>query len=617
MSSVFEDGYFSRQTVNLNPDPAVSASVITDSIDDEGIKCCHISIDFTKDKSVDFVFEEAQELSSSQGRLTACGEGQNLLWIPKDPVSRLYDNNGRIQNAAGLPFEVKSQPDGFMLSVTGKAGYRVEFGVVIFTKNVETFKEQLLSYRPVELRSVARSNWFYYEGIKDVWDYFVKGTLLRTRHQIYEKGWESQNIALALYYYLDFLHNRTAKQVYALLCDFVAYSVMLSLPADNRWRHGIWTDIAETHTVHQVAGIHLFLSYYERTGRDVFLRKAKGAMDLLISIADELSEDKVWFLHDTLETNMTDSKLYYNVFPSEAFGKSVPNTLTLNSHIWTLTALYKLKQLNIDQRYGQYFEKGLDALKAVLGARPCNFLFGAVYRLRDTFLKLRMKTQNRFVAKADKIYSLAITRYLLPLLKKTFPRVVMPNGFIERDLSGTVLSNFYHLLNIEDILILYNQTKFDWFLEIAAKSVKYSVDSSLAGYVMTHNPKAMVFLDILLLYSGVADDQYLPLLPRFLAHFQKLNASIPTNILSNPLIADPSSPLRADNENVLVLTPAGGNNLRAVIVNATDEDQQVTLTSILEDETDKLQIVDSTGSTFVLGQGLTVPKSGFLKVTRK
>jgi hypothetical protein len=319
---VFEDDYFRRETVNIKPDPTIRIDILIDSIENSGVSSCHLAIHLSHDTGFDFVFDAAEDIPASRGKLIACGRAQNLFWIPKNPVARIYDSNGQIEYAAHAPFETKSHNDQLCLSIEGKTGNRLEFSVVIFTKSVDSFRKELLSLRPVELRKVIRPRWFHYQGINDVWDYFIGPKIFSTKHRVHRKGWESQNVAFVLYYYLDFLHNRTAKRTYALLCDFIAYSLMLSLPADNRWRHGIWTDIIETHTVHQIAGIHLFLSYYQRTARDAFLLKAKNAMDFLISIADKLSDDKIWFLHDTLETNMADSSLFYKIFPSTAFGKS-------------------------------------------------------------------------------------------------------------------------------------------------------------------------------------------------------------------------------------------------------------------------------------------------------
>ena len=614
---VYEDDYFRRETANIKPDPTTRIDIMVDSIQNSGVSSCQISINLSQDTGLDFVFDATGDIPTSRGKLIACDRAQNLFWIPKDPVERIYDSNGQIEYAAQTTFETKSHNDRLCLAVKGKAGHRLEFSVVIFSKNVDSFRKELLSWHPVELRKVVRSDWFYYQGINDVWDYFIGPKIYSTAHRVHRKGWESQNVAFVLYYYLDFLHNRTAKRIYALLCDFIAYSLMLSLPPDNRWRHGTWTDIPETHTVHQIAGIHILLSYYQRTARDAFLLKAKDAMDFLISIADKLSDDKIWFLHDTLETNMADSSLFYKIFPSTAFGKSISNTLCINSHIATLTALHRLNQIDPSDKYSTYFEKGLSALKNVLQANPCDWLYSCAYRPRDLLIRLCMKTDNKIAKKLLKTWTLILMRHLLPFLKKKFPRIVMPNGFIERDLSHSSLSDFYHFLNIQAMLTLYSRTKTDWLLKQIKKSVEYSAGTCLADYVFGRDPKAMLFLDILLLYSGIINQNYIHLLPTYLARFQKANSALPVNILSDPFITDTSLPLRVDNEKVIVLVPAAGKKLKAILVNTTQKDEKVAISLPSENAVDELEVIDSSYQKSSLSRDIIVPKMGYVKIVSK
>jgi len=612
---IFEDENFRRRILHTKLDPAIGADIIIDSLIADGVRCCHISLDFAQDRSLDFVIHGRLHPSNSQGRLITHRPGSTFLWIPKDPVSRLYDNNGRIETATQATFQANSNTDGIRLSLTGSPGRKVEFSVLIFTKNIESFTKEILDHDPIELRKVTRSDWFYYEGAKSVWDYFINGTFFSSRHKVHKRAWPGQNIPYVLYHYLDFLSRQTEKQIYRLLCDLIAYSVMLSLPDDGRWRHGIWTDIAETHAAHQAAGIHLLLSHYQRTAAKIFLKKAALAADYLISIADDLAEDQTWFLHDTLETNPADAALFYNLFPSTAFGKTTSNTLCINTHIATLTALHRLNQLSPAEKYSTYFEKGVSALKKILQANPCSFLFWSIYRLRDLLMRLCTKTENKLAKKLLKAWTLTLIRHLLPFLKKRFPRLLMPNGFIERDLSHSALSGFYHFRNLEDILILYNLTRADWLLEIVTKSVKYTVDSRLADYVLSREPKAILFLDILLLYSDIVDEQYLPLLPQYLARFQKSNSAVPVNILSDPFITNTSLPLYVDNENVIISAPAAGKNLKAVLINPTDKDRKVMLKSL--DEADDMEINDSRNRKFSTSLEIVVPKMDFVKVVSK
>ncbi len=614
---IFEDEHFKRQTLHIKLDPAIETDIIIDSLDSLKVASCHISLVCAQDRSLDFVIHDAQHTSHSRGRLITHGPSSSLLWIPKDPVSRLCDNNGRIETATEAPFEAKSDPGGVRLSVTPSPGRKVEFSVVIFTTGIEAFSKEILDCDPIELRKVVRSDWFYYEGAKDIWDYFINGVFLSTRHKVHKRAWPGQNIPFVLYHYLDFLHKRTKKQIYRLLCDLIAYSVMLSLPDNGRWRHGIWTDIVETHTVHQAAGIHLFLSHYQRTAAKIFLQKAALAADYLISIADDFSDSETWFLHDTLETNMADSSLFYKIFPSTTFGKSTSNTLCINSHIATLTALHKLNQLDPSDKYSTYFEKGLSALKKVLQANPCDWLYSCAYRPRDLLMRLCTKTENKLVKKLNKVWTLTLIRHLLPFLKKRFPRLLMPNGFIERDLSYSALSDFYHFRNLEDILILYNLTRADWLLNILAKSIRYTVDSRLADRVIDRDPKAILFLDTLLLYAGIINQNYIHLLPPYLARFQKANSALPVNILSDPFITDASLPLCVDNDKVIVLVPAAGKKLKAILVNTTQNNEKVTINLPSENAVDELEVIDSSYQKSSLSRELIVPKMGYVKIVSK
>ena len=612
--TLYEDDYFRRETVNIKPEPTTSLDIVMDSIGDSGLSSCHLAVNTSHNTSLNFVFDAAQDIPISRGKLISFGRTKNLCWIPKEPVTRIYDSNGRIEYATHTTFDTKSHNDRLYLTVEAKAGHRLEFAVVIFTKNIDSFKKHLLTSDPVETRKVIRSDWFFYHGINDLWDYLINGNFFSSRHKVHKRAWPGQNIPYVLYHYLDFLARQTKKQIYGLLCDLIAYSVMLSLPDDGRWRHGIWSDINETHNVHQIAGIHILLSYFQRTARDAFLGKAKKAMDFLISIADTLSDDKIWFLHDTLETNMTDSGLFYKIFASTAFGKSTSNTLCINSHISTLIALHRINRIAPDPKYDTCFEKGVNALKQVLQATPSNCLFATAYRPRDILIKLWAKTENKTTKKLLKVWTLLLRRHLLPFLKKKSPRLLMPNGFIERDLSHSALSDFYHFRNLEDILILYNLTKADWLLNIITKSIKYTVHSRFADYVLSREPKAILFLDIILLYSDMVDDGYLHLLPKYLARFQKANSAVPVNILSDPFITNTSSPLYLDNENVIITAPAAAKKLKAVLINPTEKDQKIMLKSTSPDDVSQMKIVDSKNRKFPAGTEIVVPKMNLLKI---
>ena len=104
-SVVFEDDYFRRETVNIKPDPTIRIDILMDSIENSGVSSCHLSIHLSQDTCFDFVFDAAEDIPTSRGKLIIFGRAQNLYWIPKDPVARIYDSNGQIEYATHAPFE--------------------------------------------------------------------------------------------------------------------------------------------------------------------------------------------------------------------------------------------------------------------------------------------------------------------------------------------------------------------------------------------------------------------------------------------------------------------------------------------------------------------------------
>lgn len=614
-TALFEDDYFSRHKISLKPDHLIDMDITVDCIDGLGVECLYISLDSQQDRRIKFVFTDAQIVSHPQGRLITDKKQSRLFWIPIRPALREYDDHGRMVTNVESAFEIIPQSSGFRLAAMCKAGVKLEFVMLLFRERIESFSKELTDLAPVETKHVVRDTWLRYEGVSNVWDYLINGMIFSTRHIPAGKAWNSQNLAYGLYYYLDFLLKRTGKQIYLICRDLVAYSVMLSLPDDSRWRHGIWTDLMETHMVHQATGIHVLLSFYEDTGNKLFLQKSRAAVDYLISCVDELDDGKVWFLHDSLEENPEDVRLYYkNLIPSTAFGKSPSNTLCLNTHISTLTVLHRINELAPDERCGEAFESGLGTLCRLLGQRPASCLYGLVYRFRGVGTRLVLRTNSKLMRKIQKRYDDALKKSILPRLKKKFPRFVMPNGYIERDLCFAPLSDFYHMVNLKELLILYGQNPCDWLAGILEKSVPDTVKSGLADYAAIYGSRAVVFLEVLLMYAAMIDDNYLSVLVPYYMRLKDLNQAIQTDLLSNPLIADPSLSLRADDSRVIILAPAKSTKFVAVIINIADNDIRTTLAA---DEPDKLEIVDSQDGRFSLRQRLAIPAAGYLKVVRK
>jgi hypothetical protein len=613
-TTVYDDTCFRRRTARVRVRPDLTLEIVADGLRGSHIQCFHISLVADKDDVVGFQFADMAVAEHDQGRLIADRSGNRMFWMPADPVLREYDAHGRVISETTADVEAAPEARGWRFLAGVKARHRLQVGLVLFDADIAGFRDELVVFRPLELRPVARNTWFHYEGPADVWRYFVDGVFLH-KSSPRRSGFQSQNIAYTLYFYLSYLACQTRKRVYRTLADVIAYCTMLSLPSDARWRHGIWTDGMETHTAHQVSGIHVLLDGFERTRKQIFLDKAQAAADYLISIADRMHGNGTWFLHDTLECDIDAARLHYgDIGPSEAFGKSLSNTLTLNTHISVMTVLCGLQQVVRRADYDRCVDEGLVALRSVLRARAANSVYSLVYGLRDRLVRRSAEAPTGFAAKLTIRYEQILRRRLLPFLKQRFPRLAMPDGYVERDLTHTALSDFYHLINMEDMLRLYGCCPDEWLGAMIRKSVDFTLRSRLVERMGPAGFGAGTFLGVLLLYGALIDERCLGHLVRHIRLFREASAPLPVKILSSPVIADPSSAWSVDNADLIVLASADQGRFSAVIMNPTRETQTGRLTCPLD--TNAWRLVNAENRGVSAAESLRVPPGGYVRIVK-
>lgn len=539
---IFSDNRFGRVLKSIKIDAGFAVEVLTDYIRESGIR--HHDVSLTSSKADLCIKISGKKIydCSIRGLIIACGDSERgLLWLPKQPVAREWDNQGRIKWEQELDCNYESKDDALLIKAKIDKQGCIEFPVVQFVSKATAFLDEIRTFFPQETTEYIKGDWFTYKDVSDIWNYVVKGDVYDPRNQPVGRRWRCEQCAHTLYYHLNHLEEQTNKKIYAALQDLIAYSVMLSLPSDGRWRHGHWTPEMETHTRFQVDGIHLLLTHYEKTGKEVFLGKAKLAMDYLISIADTLSEGGIWFLHDSLEVDEQQARFFYgNLISSKAFGKSISNTLCLNTHLWTMTALHRLTTLDSDPKYEEYLERGLKATQKVLEAEPAQLLYLPVYLVRDFLIKVALRSNRVVMKKVPRIFDRVFGRFVIPYMKKVFPRLKMPNGFIERDLSSSALPNYYYIQNLKDLLVLYKQTRREGLLKIIEKSLAYALQSGLVKHFASRDQRAVLFLDVLLLYSSTVNDQYDKCLLEYIAFFLKEGLPLSAHIHSFPLITNAS-----------------------------------------------------------------------------
>ena len=578
---IFEDDFFQRVVFRIDVSPASTVKVICDSVLKEGLSCYYLSYFAEEPQQLELQFAHCVE-QGRYGMLFSDLPEKSMLWMPTIPVVRSYNDSGHILDSSGLSLHQSEGKVIFGGTLLGGENNCIDVTLLQFNENMKSYQTEITNAEPIEERSVIRKEWFNFSGIQDIWKYLIQGKIYSTEIPGQKKALPAQNLDFTLYNYLQFLYVRTNKTIYQILRAMVAYALLISLPRDHNWRHGTFTNLYETHCRFQVSGILVLLSYYQLTRNELFLCKAEMATDALLVYKDELSKNAIWFLHDSLELNVETSDLYYKRhLHTNAFGKSSSNTLCLNTHMWTQILLFQLYSITEKEAYLCLIEKSMNALRKVLTHHPLGFVYGPVYFIRDILVNGAIKTNTSFLIKLCTNYEKLLRVMIIPFFKKRFPRLIMPNGYSERDLDGTSLSNKYHLVNIQDMLMLYRQTKERWIEAIIVKTLRHLSRTSHVRWVDRKGRKATIVLDIYLLAAGLIDDGYIDEFVLWLSYFHEKGTPLPVDMLSNPLVCGNPNHTNVANGCVFQFSLPSFEGSRALIINLGREEKRMDLSEFL------------------------------------
>jgi hypothetical protein len=383
----------------------------------------------------------------------------------------------------------------------GQASCKKEFIIpfVIFEDPKKQFYSELKQLIECERHLYRKSDWFFAQTPANVWKYLIYGSLYDPRsHKGIDKRFKCQQCAYAWWNYFGFLRKKTNKRVYDILQDEVAYSVLIDIKNNGEWGHGYWSDEIETHSRFHLDGIHLFLSQYEKTQDHIWLDAAKKSMAFFCdNLVEILNDGRIWFLHDTIEYT---GKHHYN---SAIFGKSSGNSLCLNTHIQALTVLYRLISLDSNGNdYKEMFDKGLDALQIALKHQPGELIYR--FFIPWTIKIMSLPSRSTLFEKV----LLKVLRFIIQkiywVVQRKYPRLVYSNGFIERDLTVSCVSDNYHIINLKDLLTLYKQKSVNWLSPIIRKGVEWTRKLDLEKS-LKRSPFFIEWIDVLYLYNELIE----------------------------------------------------------------------------------------------------------------
>lgn len=396
--------------------------------------------------------------------LTQCAAGGWLLrsldiglpshWLPMPAVLRQISPQGHIlqEREADLS-SLEIDSDGVAVACSDiPAGWVLD--AVVWQLTDPSLAEELHGLAPIETQ-----------------DYFLLGS--HTRHarpadlyqhlihgRIYERNYAwphkrkicSENDAHALYMLYSGLEKATKKAIYGLFKRQLLLGVLSRQGEDGAFRHGEWTDHMEAHYRLNASALHLMLDSLAEAPNAVVKAAAGKLADFLATKTDQLNTG-TWFLHDDLEmSEATMSTAPFRWVRSRALGKRPSNMLVLNTQLDTLIGLRRHGELANDRGHTDLLASADRATQAVLNLDGSDWLYRPVMWL--ICLTLLPTPRAQALPLYQRIAKRLASKYLLPRMpdiKSRFPRLVMPGGYIDRELSLRTWAHHYLSINLMDL----------------------------------------------------------------------------------------------------------------------------------------------------------------------
>ncbi|WP_200226031.1 hypothetical protein [Rubrivivax gelatinosus] len=374
--------------------------------------------------------------------------GPEWLWLPQGPRRVQLDARGRLLKVEPVALDTLAcSADGVQLGSSAAAG------------DVEWVCWRLPAGEPVPPTALERGAWYLLgshtalRGRAGVYRHLVAGTVYEDR-LAWPNQWRvfSENDAHALHLVLGGLARASADPLLAAIRRQVLDAVLARQSDDGGWRHGEWTDTMESHYRLHCSAMHLMMDTLAE-GPDERVQQALAAAAAFLARQTEALAFGQWLLHDELEHSVEKMRLGpFRWVSSRAFGKSESNMLVLNSHLDATVALDRYAELTGDTRHAALVASARASTRAVLGLRPAEALYRLLFWLIGlTFLPTERASRLPLWQRALKRLAWQHLIPRLPDLKARWPRLVMPGGYIDRELTLRTWAHDYHAVNLMDL----------------------------------------------------------------------------------------------------------------------------------------------------------------------
>jgi hypothetical protein len=481
---LFESSAFVRRLNQLSP----RCRIICDTLPSDGVEIWFFRwMAGGPDTYASFRFPgEASGFVSDErmGTLLTGGEHGEapLVWFPREMVVGRRDRCGRVTvvdgGVAESWWEMNDAPT-FHLRLSDPEGAAAFWPMVVFTEEAQISGSDIFQLTEIEQQRFLKSDWFDASSPADLWRYFLDGSVYDPR-DAGQGRFRCQQCALAWWSYLMALHRETRKPHYRALARAVAWTVCIDLGDDGSWRHGFWREEPEIHARFFWDGVRVLLAEHEANGDYELLTAAKEAARFALDhLSDTLDQNRLWWLHDSLE-----SEDRLGMRPS-ILGRSVGNSLCLNTHIQAQCVLAQLIRLSPEaEDLVDAYDRGLDALQVVLELGGG----GTAFRIADRWLPslLSWKIPHGFRERVLRFLVFRMFAWALWKIRRGAPRLVFPNGYLDRDLGRTMLADEYHIVNLKELIGFYRVEPRQWIRPVIDQAYTFAASLDFSRALERH-----------------------------------------------------------------------------------------------------------------------------------
>lgn len=465
---LIETSSFSRRCVRKN-----NSEILIDTFAPYGACCAFLRTD--PGDSLTLTLAGNYRIAACKGGgwlLKPATSAHDTFWLPQAAHLRQPDANGHIlahSPARITDFDVSA--DSIAVTFDVPEQRVLDLAIWRFPPRRADLADGLDSLEQIERQPFFLwSSHTRFQRPADLYHHLIHGNVYEN-HEVWPRYWRvcSELDAYALYVTFTGLLRSTGKALYELLRHQLVLSVLSRQAPDGGWYHGEWSDDMESHYRLHAAAIHLLSAYLLEYRDTAVLTSLQRAASFSAARIDNLDIGP-WYLHDSLESDASTIKKYpFRFQVSRALGKAHHNLLVLNTHLDTNIAMEQARRASGDERHGDQIKASHATSHAVCTLRPAEWLYRPLFKaISLTFLPSGRGAALPLPLRALKRLAWKYLVPQLPRLKALFPRLVMPGGYIERDLAQKSSSVRYQPVNLMDLARtrhVFSDSRFDSLID--------------------------------------------------------------------------------------------------------------------------------------------------------